>query len=169
MSPQTAAVAAATAADIDADDEVPSLSTVAAVARWRGWAEQVAAGGPTPPSRALIDASVLLDIVSPAERLAADAALIREVRDLETRARAISEQVEAARAEYGGMDGLRKRITELKAELARAERLNGIHPRSLQAGAMSGQASRIRNSRPDLFERPKVSTKSKGNARRATR
>lgn len=168
MSTKTAAAAAA--ADIHADDDdAPSLSAVAAVRRWRTWAESMSQGGPMPPSRAVLDCATLLDIHDPAARLAADAALIREARDLEASAAAIHEQVDAARAEYGGMDGLRKRITELKAELARAERLNGIHPRSLQAGALAGQASRIRNSRPDLFERPKVNTKGKGNARRATR
>jgi hypothetical protein len=79
--------------------------------------------------------------------------VLLEVRDLEQRAAHAREKVAAQLAAYGGVDGLRDRIRELKAELRKAEAASGITTGHMIAGQLAGQASRLKAAHPRVFTR----------------
>jgi hypothetical protein len=122
-----------------------------AMAKWKAWAEQLANGEKPPTALEVLEAGATLGICEPVAELQADAEVLLEVRDLEQRAAHAREKVAAQLAAYGGVDGLRDRIRELKAELRKAEAASGITTGHMIAGQLAGQASRLKAARPRVF------------------
>jgi len=71
-----------TARQIDAapTGDAVTLSVPEAVARWRRWAEQIAAGEDPPAARDILDTAGLLSIENPGVALNADADVLANVK-----------------------------------------------------------------------------------------
>jgi hypothetical protein len=133
---------------------------------WTEWVEALADGGNPPEPLKLLEAGGLLGIAQPADALEKDAAALREVRDLEARAASLRERAKADRAPHGSQEHRRHRISVLKAEIRELERLSGMHAWDLQAGQLSGDATRIRRKHPRAFRPAPAATAKKKTSRR---
>jgi hypothetical protein len=122
-----------------------------AAKNWRVWAEAIADGGKPPAVLELLEAAAVLQIREPMAALEADALAINEVRDLELRAQLCRDRIAERTAPFGGAQGVRDRINELKAELRKLEGLVGITATHHQAGQLAGEASRLRAKFPRVF------------------
>jgi hypothetical protein len=122
-----------------------------AIAKWKGWAEQLADGGKPPAALEVLEAGATLGIREPVAELQADAEVLLEVRDLEQRATAAREKIAAQSAAHGGAEGIRERIRTLKAELRKLEGLTGITAAHYSAGQLAGEASRLKAAHPRVF------------------
>lgn len=90
-----------------------------ALARWRSWAEAIAAGHDSPPARDVLEASQVLAIDNPAARLQADADALVELRTFE-RAEALCRSTVAEKlAPWGRIEKLRAAAAAARAEADR--------------------------------------------------
>lgn len=136
-----------------------------AEANWTQWATALADGGGPPEPLALLEAGGLLNIDQPADALEKDAHAIRQVRDLEQQAADLKTRITSQRAPFGDQAERRARIAALRSEIRRLESMSGIHPLSIRAGEMLGDAGRIRRKHPRAF-RPAEAVATKKPTRR---
>lgn len=122
-----------------------------AAKNWKAWAEAMADGGKPPAVLELLEAGAVLGIREPMAELERDANAIAEVRDLELRAQLCRDRIAERIAPFGGAQGVRDRINELRAELRKLEGLVGITATHHQAGQLAGEASRLRAKHPRVF------------------
>lgn len=118
---------------------------------WRAWATTLADGGKPPAVAELLEAGVVLQIPEPMAALEADAAALAEARDLEQRAALTRDAIKQRIAPYGGADGVRARIAELKRELERLQGFLGMTRHHVIAGQLAGEATRLRARHPRVF------------------
>jgi hypothetical protein len=125
--------------------------TAAALERWRGWAETLAAGGPQPAPLEILEAGAVLGVREPMAVLEDDARAISDVRQLQA---AIDRQ-RAAMAERlaadGGPAGVREKLAAARAEVRRLEKLVGMDPRALVVAQTVRRADEIRRDHPRAF------------------
>lgn len=148
----------------------PHLSIEAATAeatrRWREWATTLAEGRELAVEpREILDAAAYLGFRDPGPQLQADAGIVREVRGLEEQAASLNRRVDEALAAEGGIDAVRRRIAELKNELARLQGLDGVQPARMTAAQFKGKASGLRREHARLF--PVATAKRRKVSRRA--
>lgn len=122
-----------------------------AASKWRAWAEAIADGGKPPSPIEVLEAAAVLELREPWPALEADANAIAEARDLELRAQLCRDKINERTAPFGGAQGVRDRINELRAELRKLEGLVGITALHHQAGQLAGEASRLRAKFPRVF------------------
>ena len=123
-----------------------------AIEGWRTWAATLADGGKPPVIAELLEAAAVLAVREPMAALEADAAAVAEVRDLEQRAAICRDAIKQRAAPYGGAEGVRARIAELKRELEKLQGLIGITAVHHQAGTLAGEATRLRARHPRVFQ-----------------
>lgn len=120
-------------------------------ANWRQWAHDIANGRPEPTANDIVEVAIALGIEDPAGDLERDAEIIREVAAAEkTTAVCERDRAELLRQFGGDAENIRAAIDVAKAEV---ERLTAILDRATWPAewAVRAEASRLRNSRPDLF------------------
>jgi hypothetical protein len=131
-------------------DDSLSLARSEAVARWRSWAEQLAAGEAAPSPRDILDTASILGVRDPGAALKADAQAIAEVEALEARIAADKQRATEFVAQYGGRE---KMLASLREAEARVAELQAAIRRSASESAMTwGPAiSRVRANHPRVF------------------
>lgn len=122
--------------------------TANAVKIWRQAAEDLAAGKRAADVRPLLDAAAALHLRGdPIDRLAEDAAIIREVAQLEGAAGVLADRHKASLAAEGGRGAIAAKIKDMEAEIERLRRLVG----SSAGGEQIGAARALRNRHPRLY------------------
>ncbi len=134
-------------------------ATAAALAKWRGWAQEIAAGGNTPSMSELIEVAALLDIQHAARELEHDASALMEVKQLEEQAEAVRLAARERLTCEGGMEGVKEKLAAARREVARLEKLTGISPMQFRAADLDQRANTIRRSRPRVFAPQEKRTK----------
>ena len=126
--------------------------------RWREWCTAIAEGRELPVQpQEVLEAAAVLGERDPGVALSRDSEIVREAIHAEQRAQVLKAAAGRTTEGYGGMAGVRARITELTAELRKLKSLSQIHPALYEAGRLLGDADRIRRAHPHLF--PAVPTK----------
>lgn len=132
-----------------------------ALATWRGWIDDVVAGGTMPDLRATFETGAILGIAQPLDALEADIAARREVEGLELQAERGRQEIAQSLAPYGGERGVQERLEELRAEVRRLEEL--ANPwRYMACTSGAGRVHKLRRENPRAFppEAPTAAQKS---------
>jgi hypothetical protein len=126
-------------------------AAAAALAKWRGWAEEIAAGGKTPPMNELVEVAALLNIEHAAREMERDASAILEVRQLDEQAEGVQLAIRDRLTVEGGPDGIREKLAAAQREVERLKKLRGTCPMHFRLAELGQRAATIRKSRPRVF------------------
>ncbi len=124
-----------------------------ALARWRGWAAEIAGGGQPPTPVEVLEAGAILEIAGPMQALEDDATALRDAGRLRERAQVVKEQLDRPLREAGGAQAVRDRLDELRAEVRRLENLVGGHHFAGWSAVLS-QVREIERKHPRVFPEP---------------
>lgn len=131
-----------------------AAATKVARERWLAWVHELADGRELAVDPLeVVQTAALLDRRDPGPALEADAQVVRRVRDLEAKAEAVRARIAATLAKHGGLDAIRARVAELRAELRQIEKLAGPNPAYMTAGQFAGEAMRLKRDNPHLYPR----------------
>jgi hypothetical protein len=122
-----------------------------ALAKWRGWAEQIANGGKVPDMNEVAAAASALGITNAASELERDASALLEVRHLEQEAELVGHAIKDRLTVEGGPDAIRAKLAAARREVERLQRLVGTNPLHFKLSSLTGQARALRLSRPRVF------------------
>lgn len=132
-----------------------------ALATWRGWIDDVVAGGDMPDLRAVFEVGAILGVTQPLDTLEADIAARREVEGLELQAEKERHYADEQLRPYGGPAGVQAALVEAEGKVQELKRLASGY---LHWGAShaAGAARRLRLSNPRAFPpaAPKAAEKS---------
>jgi hypothetical protein len=126
-------------------------AATAAHAKWRGWAEEIAAGGKTPPMNELVEVATLLNIDHAARELERDASAIMEVRQLDEQAEGVQLAIRERLTVEGGPDGIKEKLAAAQREVERLKKLRGTCPMHYRLAELGQRAATIRKARPRVF------------------
>jgi hypothetical protein len=137
-------------------------AAAAALAKWRGWAEEIAAGGKTPPMNELVEVATLLGIDHAAREMERDASAILEVRQLDEQAEGVQLAIRDRLTVEGGPDGIKEKLAAAQREVERLKKLRGTCPMHYRLAELGQRAATIRKARPRVFapaaQREKMTT-----------
>jgi hypothetical protein len=128
--------------------------TAAALAKWRGWADEIAAGGKTPPMNELVEVAALLNIDQAAREMERDASALMEVRHLDEQAKGVALAIRERLTVDGGPDGIKEKLAAAQREVERLKKLRGTCPMHYRLAELGQRAATIRKARPRVFAPP---------------
>lgn len=122
----------------------------AAVAKWRQWAEQLAAGEASPSPEDVLHVATALNLRDPGVALAADVEILKAIEENEARAVASLEAMATRLDKFGGREAAIATVKDLKARLKEVEAALAHGSAQSAAGFRADNLAR-RKASPRLF------------------